>query len=96
MQIPGHIDDHDSVRPLRQQTSSENPGALVVKKILIPLPFDELRQQHRDGAIRIVPFDLQDVIDDRLLSLLKIRNSCDTEAPRTRVESRPASGCRLD
>src|ERR1035441_6764542 len=65
-QIPGHIDDYDSVRPLRQQTSRENPGALVVKKILVPLPFDELRQQHRDDAFRVFPLDLQDVVYDRL------------------------------
>ena len=50
-QIPGHINDHDSVRPLRQQMSRENPGALVVKKILVPLPFDELRQKRRDDTI---------------------------------------------
>jgi hypothetical protein len=47
-QIPGHIDDHNSMGALRQQSGCENPGALVVKKVLIPLPLDELRQQHRD------------------------------------------------
>ena len=52
--------------PLPQQASRKNSVALVVEKILVPLPFDELRQHHRDGPIRVLPFDLQDVIDDRL------------------------------
>jgi hypothetical protein len=39
-QIPGHIDNHDSACSLRHQTNRENPSALVMKKILVPLPFD--------------------------------------------------------
>jgi hypothetical protein len=65
-QIPGHIDDHDSVRALREQTSGEKLGALVVKKVLVPSPFDQLRQQHRDRALRVHPLDLQHVVDYRL------------------------------
>jgi hypothetical protein len=41
-------------------------SALVVNKILIPLAFDELWQQNRDGAVRVLSLDLQHVIDDRL------------------------------
>jgi hypothetical protein len=63
---------HSAAADRTKQTSRENLGALAVKKILIPLPFDELRQQHRDGAIRIVPLDLQDVIDDRLHYVLAV------------------------
>jgi hypothetical protein len=51
---------------LGQQASREDLGALVVKKVLIPVSLDELWQQHRDGAIRILPLDFQDVFDDRL------------------------------
>ncbi len=65
-QIPGNIDDHDSVLAMQQQTSGENSGALIVKKILVPLTLDELRQQHRDRTTRVLPFDLQEVVDDRL------------------------------
>jgi len=56
MLIPGHIDDRDAVRALQQQTSRENSGALVVKKILVPLALYEFRQQHRSDFVR--PSDL--------------------------------------
>jgi hypothetical protein len=39
-QIPGHIDYHDSMDPLCQQTNREDLGAMVVKKILVPSLFD--------------------------------------------------------
>jgi hypothetical protein len=51
---------------LKQQASCENSSTLVVKKILVPLTFDQLRQQHRDITIQVVSLDLQDMIEDRL------------------------------
>jgi hypothetical protein len=44
MQTPGHIDYHDSTGPLCEQTNGENVVALIMKKILVPTLFDELRQ----------------------------------------------------
>jgi hypothetical protein len=43
-EIPGYVEDHNSVRALGEQAGRENPGALVMKKILVPTPFDEFWQ----------------------------------------------------
>ena len=65
-EIPRYIDDYDAVSALGQQAHRDDLSTLVVKKILIPLAFDELWQHNCDGAIRVLSLDFQDVIDDRL------------------------------
>ena len=64
MEIPGHIYNHYSPRSLGQETSSQNPGPLVMKKILVPPGFDQLREQHGDSAIRMVPLHFENAVDD--------------------------------
>ena len=66
IQVPGYIDDHDSMLALHQQSSGKDAGALVVEKILIPLTLDEFGQQYCYRAAGICVLGLQNMVENRL------------------------------
>src|ERR1019366_9178362 len=74
--IPRHIDNIDSFVSAEQQQRRQHLSALVVQKIVIPVPLHHRRNHHRNRPIRILLLHLQHIIHNRRPHQPKRRRQC--------------------
>jgi hypothetical protein len=63
-EIPGDADDNDSPVAFGIKNYFERGGALIVKQVVIPLPFYNFGDKNGDQSVRMTAFKLEDVFEN--------------------------------
>src|SRR4029077_5161969 len=71
-----HIHNIDPLIPTEQQQRRQHLSALIVQKIVIPVPLHHRRNHHSDRPIRILLLYLQHIVHDRMHHQPKRRRQC--------------------
>jgi len=64
VQHPGHVDHRKQRITALHQSSPQASGAVDMQQVLVPAPFDHLRDQNGDASVAGLPLEFTDEIQD--------------------------------